>query len=200
MGWRMPTKGSLRISVRAAVSSSLRCNCGRLSANCPHGFPVGGEQPRCRPHIDPGNPRAGLRDWLCKTDPRRSKCPVSFRHRFVPERYHCSNRAPERTGSSLDLLRCSRWSPHSDWYVTSLMQPWNRLARPYAGRVGAPKLLGNFAQHRVIVRCFIVRDSPPVHCFRCKMRILKASDHIAVPSFCIGVFLMHKGDATETAH
>ena len=23
-------------------------------------------------------------------------------------------------GSSLDLLSCGRWSPHSDWYVTSL--------------------------------------------------------------------------------
>ena len=98
-----------------STSSSLRCNCGRLSANCPHGFPAGGEQPRCRPHIEPGNPRAGLRDWLCNMDPRRSKCPVSFRHRFVPEGYHRSNRAPERTGSSLDLLTCSRWSPHSDW-------------------------------------------------------------------------------------
>ena len=54
----------------AAVSSSLRCNCGRLSANCPHGFPAGGEQPCCRPHVEPGNPRAVLRDWLCKTDPR----------------------------------------------------------------------------------------------------------------------------------
>ena len=25
------------------------------------------------------------------------------------------------------------------------MQPWNRLARPNAGRVGVPKLFGNFA-------------------------------------------------------
>jgi hypothetical protein len=171
----------------AAVSSSLRCNCGRLSANCPHA--AGGEQPRCRPHLEPGNPRAGLRDWLSNMDPRRSKCPVSFRHRFVPEGYHRSNRAPERTGGSLDLLTCSRWSPHSDWYVTSLIQPWNGFARPHTGRAGGSKLLGNFAQHRVIVHCFIVRNSPPAHCFRC---ITKACDQIAAPSLCIGVFLLPK--------
>ena len=29
--------------------------------------------------------------------------------------------ASERTGSSLDLLSCSRLPPHSDWYVNSLM-------------------------------------------------------------------------------
>lgn len=31
------------------------------------------------------------------------------------------------------------------------------------------------------------------------MRIAKASDHIAAPPFCIGVFLLHEGDGTETA-
>jgi len=126
---RKPSSTEDRAARRCgSLKQPTMCNCGRLSANCPHGFPAGGEQPRCRPHIEPGNPRAGLRDWLCNMDPRRSKCAVSFRHRFVPEGYHRSNRAPERTGSSLDLLTCSRWSPHSDWYVTSLIQPRNRFA------------------------------------------------------------------------
>jgi hypothetical protein len=72
-------------------------------------------------------------------------------------------------------------------FYLSLMQPWNCFARPHTGRVGGSKLIGNFAQHRVIVRCFIVRDSPPVHCFRCKVSITKACYQIAVPSLRIAI-------------
>ena len=78
-----------------------------------------------------------------------------------------------------------------------LMQPRNGLARPQAGRISVSKFLGDFAQYGVIVRGLVARHSPPVHRLRCKMRIPIASDHIAVPSFRIGVFLLHKGDATE---
>ena len=46
----------------------------------------------------------------------------------------------------------------------------------------------------------ILRDSPPVHRFRCKMGIAKASDHIAIPSFLILVFLAHEGNPTEATH
>jgi hypothetical protein len=38
----------------------------------------------------------------------------------------------------------------------------------------------------------LVRNSPPVHCFRCKVCITKARDQIAAPSLCIGVFLLPK--------
>ena len=79
-----------------------------------------------------------------------------------------------------------------------LMQPRNGLARPHAGRISVSEFLGDFAQYGVIVRGLVARHSPPVHRLRCKMLIPIASDHIAVPSFRIGVFLVNKGDATKT--
>ena len=56
---------------------------------------------------------------------------------------------------------------------------------------------GDFAQHRVIVGRAVLRDRPPVHRFRRKMGIANVSDHVAVPSFRIGVFLLHEGDAAK---
>jgi hypothetical protein len=79
-----------------------------------------------------------------------------------------------------------------------LMQPGDRLARPHAGRIFASKLFGDFAQHRVIVGRAVLRDSPPVHRFRGEMGIPTVSDNVAVPSFRIGVFLLHEGDAAKT--
>lgn len=69
---------------------------------------------------------------------------------------------------------------------------------PTHWRVFASKLLGDFAQHRVVVGRAVLRDCTPVHRFRREMGIATVSDHVAVPSFRIGVFLLHEGDAAKT--
>jgi hypothetical protein len=62
---------------------------------------------------------------------------------------------------------------------------------PHARRISASKVLRDCAQRGVIVGSFVVRaprpasTSPPV-----EKGVPKASDHIAVPSFRIGVFLV----------
>src|SRR5437868_344283 len=52
----------------------------------------------------------------------------------------------------------------------------------------------------MIVGRLIVRHSSPVHRLGCKMGLREASDHVAVPSFRIGVLLVDKGNAADTAH
>ena len=49
----------------------------------------------------------------------------------------------------------------------------------------------------MVVGRAVLRDCPPVHRFRREMGIAILSDHVAVPSFRIGVFLVHEGDAAQ---
>ena len=84
------------------------------------------------------------------------------------------------------------------WRSAVLMQPWNTFAGPHPGRVSAPQFLSDPAQPRVIIRSLIVCDSSPVHRLRRKMGVPIASDHVAIPSFRIGVFLLHEGDTAKT--
>ena len=62
----------------------------------------------------------------------------------------------------------------------------------------ALQFLGDFAQDRVIVGRAVLRDSPLVHRFRREMGIAKLGDHVAVPSFRVGVFLLHEREAAKT--
>jgi hypothetical protein len=59
---------------------------------------------------------------------------------------------------------------------------------------------GTFSQfHRtiVIVGRAVLLDGSPVHRFWRKMGIAIPSDHVAVPSFRIGVFLLHAGETAK---
>lgn len=78
------------------------------------------------------------------------------------------------------------------------MQPRNCLACPHAGRIFASQFSGDFAQDGVIVGRAVLRDGPPVHHFRREMGITMASDHVAIPSFRMGLFLLYEGDAAKT--
>ena len=52
-------------------------------------------------------------------------------------------------------------------------------------------------QDRVIVGRAVLLDGSPVHRFWRKMGIAILSDHVAVPSFRIGVFLLHAGETAK---
>jgi hypothetical protein len=83
-------------------------------------------------------------------------------------------------------------------FLRLFRQPRSCLSGPHAARVSALKMLRNFAQRRVIVSCLIACYSAPIHGGRCGMGIRKSSDHVAIPSFRIAIFLVNKGDTTET--
>jgi len=44
----------------------------------------------------------------------------------------------------------------------------------------------------------LLRDSPPVNRLRREMGAVTLNDQVAVPSFRIGVLLLHEGDAGKT--
>src|SRR5438270_2849754 len=86
--------------------------------------------------------------------------------------------------------------PSCHFLLRFAREPGNGLARPHAGGIRGSKFLGDFAQHRVVVRCLIVRYCSPVQCARCRMGMPKSGHDAVIPALSICILLLHESDST----
>src|SRR5436190_9411212 len=96
-------------------------------------------------------------------------------------------------------LNYLEWLQEPPIRSSSVRQPRDRLARPYARRVIRLELFSDSVQNRMVVRRAITRHGAPVHRGWCVMRLPKPRDHVVVPALRIGVFLVHERDPAETS-
>ena len=79
-----------------------------------------------------------------------------------------------------------------------LMSPGCGLQCPQAVRIFFLELSRHLAQHRMIVRCFVVAHAFPVESFGRHFRVRIPIEYLRVSAFCISPFFAHERNARET--
>jgi hypothetical protein len=82
--------------------------------------------------------------------------------------------------------------------MCQLVRPRRRLQCPNAVRVLLFELLRQLAQHRVVVRGFVMAHALPIKSLGRDFRIRVTIENLAVPAFCICPVFVHEGNTRET--
>lgn len=78
------------------------------------------------------------------------------------------------------------------------MNPRGSLQRPGAVWISCLKLVRQLAQHRVIVRSFVVADALPIKSLRSCFAVRITIEHFGIPVFRAGPVLIHEGNTRES--